>query len=222
MNNAYEQLRAEGYLRSRGGSGFFVSEQLPQFDTTLEKAKTKPVHQWPPLSGYGQHLLDITGGKVLGDGDKNDNLPFTVGVPDLHAFPVKIWQQLIRRHSDRQLLMGYHSNQGYFPLRHALADYLNVSRGLNCKPGQIVITQGAQQGLALCAQLLIDPGDAALVEEPGYAGAKSAFSSAGAALEAVMLGDNGININAPRHRWVSSPLLHANPSVPLRWDSTCQ
>ena len=48
----------------------------------------------------------------------------------------------------------------------------------------------------MCAQLLIDPGDAALVEEPGYIGARKAFSSAGAALKTVALGENGIKITA--------------------------
>ena len=32
VNSVYEQLRAEGYVNSREGSGFYISEQLPQFD----------------------------------------------------------------------------------------------------------------------------------------------------------------------------------------------
>ncbi|MDA4776843.1 PLP-dependent aminotransferase family protein, partial [Enterobacter hormaechei] len=43
----------------------------------------------------------------------------------------------------------------------------------------IVITEGALEGLTLCARLLSEAGETAWVEEPGYVGAKSAFLSAG-------------------------------------------
>lgn len=195
INSAFEQLRAEGYLKSRSGSGFFVSDQLPQKDKPIESASGHNISQWPPLSNYGQHL-QVFADDFNVNAAANGNLPFTLGLPDLREFPSKIWQQLLRRHSDRQVLMGYHCQQGYAPLRSALASYLNSSRGLRCKPEQIVITQGAQQALALCAHLLINPGDAALVEEPGYAGARKAFSSNGAELKTVALGTNGIDVAA--------------------------
>jgi GntR family transcriptional regulator/MocR family aminotransferase len=56
-----------------------------------------------------------------------------------------------------------------------LAIYLKGSRGVRCEPEQILITQGAQQALSLCSQLLLDEGDAVLHETPGYMGASSAF-----------------------------------------------
>ncbi|KEI72041.1 hypothetical protein GV64_16095 [Endozoicomonas elysicola] len=226
VNSVYEQLRAEGYVNSREGSGFYISEQLPQFDRSPHIAKGKPVQDWPPLSDYGHQLLKRSGGH--GSKPKDiANLPFSVGLPDFQAFPIKIWQQLIRRHSDRPVLMGYHSYQGYAPLRNALADYLNVSRGLKCRPEQIVITQGAQQGLALCAQLLMNPGDTALVEEPGYSGARKALISNGINLQAVTHGDNGINIGAlsegeyrllcctPTHQYPMGGILTASERLQL-------
>lgn len=214
VNSAYEQLRAEGYLSSRSGSGFFVSDQLPQKDAPIESASGHNLSQWPPLSSYGERLSRFAS-DFNPAAAANANLPFTLGLPDLREFPVKIWQQLLRRHSDRQALMGYHSQQGYEPLRRALACYLNSSRGLRCKPEQIVITQGAQQALALCAQLLIEPDDAALVEEPGYCGARKAFASAGAELQPVPLGSNGLDVAAlpsdGNHRLLYTTPTHQYP-----------
>lgn len=214
VNSAYEQLRAEGYLSSRTGSGFFISDELPQKDVPIESASGHNLNQWPPLSSYGERLNRLSS-NFNPLSAANGNLPFTLGLPDLREFPVKIWQQLLRRHSDRQALMGYHSQQGYKPLRQALANYLNSSRGLRCKPEQVVITQGAQQALALCAQLLIEPGDAALVEEPGYSGARKAFASAGAELQPVQLGGNGLNVAAlpdgGNHRLLYTTPTHQYP-----------
>ena len=46
---------------------------------------------------------------------------------------------------------------------------------MRCDASHVVITEGAQGALALCVQLLTNPGDTAWLEEPGYRGAKSAF-----------------------------------------------
>lgn len=214
VNSALDQLRAEGYLTSRSGSGFFINTELPQQDTPIETASANALSEWPALSKYAEQLQSFAA-DFDPTAPANGNLPFTLGLPDLREFPTKIWQQLLRRHSDRSALMGYHSQQGYAPLRSALVSYLNSSRGLRCTPEQIVITQGAQQGLALCAQLLINPGDAALVEEPGYAGARKAFASNGAELKTVALGTNGIDIaalpNLGNHRLLYTTPTHQYP-----------
>ncbi|CAM3784891.1 PLP-dependent aminotransferase family protein [Parendozoicomonas haliclonae] len=212
VNSAFEQLKAEGYLDSLPGSGFFVSRRLPTGDTPPESAISHSVEEWPQLSRYGQTLQKAADKYAARD---KANLPFTVGLPDLRAFPFRLWQQLYRRHSDRLVLGGYHSPQGYWPLQQALAEYLNASRGLRCRPEQIVITQGAQQALALCAQLLIEPGEAALIEEPGYRGAQRAFLSAGARLETVVMGKHGVAVDqlpeTGQHRLLYCTPTHQYP-----------
>lgn len=57
----------------------------------------------------------------------------------------------------------------------------------------------SQQALQLIATLLLDSGDSVWMEEPGYAGARNAFISAGAALTPVAVDGDG---------------LHAEPSLP--------
>lgn len=61
-------------------------------------------------------------------------------------------------------------------LRAAIARHLALSRGIDCDASQIVITEGALEGVNLCTMLLSEPGDVARVENPGYSGAKALSS----------------------------------------------
>ncbi|MCX7354273.1 MAG: PLP-dependent aminotransferase family protein, partial [Alphaproteobacteria bacterium] len=65
-------------------------------------------------------------------------------------------------------------------LRSALQAYLWRARGLRCSADQIVVVNGSQQGLDLCARLLLDPGERVILENPCYALARQAFLAAGA------------------------------------------
>jgi GntR family transcriptional regulator/MocR family aminotransferase len=56
-----------------------------------------------------------------------------------------------------------------------------------------VITSGAQQGISLCAQLLVEPGDGVGIENPGYRAAGHAFAVAGARLHGIAVDSEGID-----------------------------
>ncbi len=73
------------------------------------------------------------------------------------------------RRASTQLLAGGEA-LGYRPLRQAVAEYLNTSRGVKCSPEQVLIISGVQEALERAAHLLLDPGDPVWVEEPGYPG----------------------------------------------------
>jgi GntR family transcriptional regulator/MocR family aminotransferase len=64
---------------------------------------------------------------------------------------------------------------------------------MQCSAEQIVITSGAQQGISLCAQLLVEPGDGVAIENPGYRAAGHAFAVAGARLHGVAVDSEGID-----------------------------
>jgi len=187
---AIEQLRAEGFLSSYPGKGVYVAENLPLDVHGLKHIDWQYKIAQPELSAYAKELAR----KPLSE--HGVNLPFTPGIPDLNAFPFRIWNSLQRRHQNRASLLGYDGNHGYQALREALAEYLSLSRGVSCNARQIIITHGAQQAISLCAQLLINEGDEVLLENPGYMGAKKAFQARGAKLTACLLGDNGLNIDA--------------------------
>jgi GntR family transcriptional regulator / MocR family aminotransferase len=52
--------------------------------------------------------------------------------------------------------------------REAIAEYLNVVRGVRCDPSQIMIVTGSQQALDIAARVLLDPGDPVWIDEPAY------------------------------------------------------
>ncbi|MEQ9367208.1 MAG: PLP-dependent aminotransferase family protein [Leptospirales bacterium] len=142
------------------------------------------------LSRRGQELanLPVTRARhpgVAGVPDASGMpLPFAPGVPGLDRFPGDEFARLSAKvYRDLELSpasLGYTAPAGARELREAIAAHLRIDRGVRCEAGQIVVVNGSQQGLDLCARLLLDPGDTALVEEPGYLGARAAFAAAGA------------------------------------------
>jgi GntR family transcriptional regulator/MocR family aminotransferase len=201
---AYDQLFAEGFIEGRVGDGTYVA-QLPQ---TALPAKT-PGKKTP--AALSTNWLDLpvvpsakaTRSAALGRVEKNHlALPpsgppraFRVGVPAFDLFPFEVWAKLnaaFWRKPDLQQLC-YGDPAGDERLRGLIAAYLRSSRGMQCTAEQIVITSGAQQGISLCAQLLVEPGDGVAIENPGYRAAGHAFAVAGAHLHGVAVDSEGID-----------------------------
>ena len=78
--------------------------------------------------------------------------------------------------TDPLAVWGHGPTEGQPALRSAIADRYGVPRE------SVLILSGAQQGLDLLARCLIDPGDAVIMDRPGYLGAIQSFRAAGAKL----------------------------------------
>lgn len=206
VNAVLEQLRAEGFLYSRRGAGWFIHRELPP--GRPEPVSRRPAaSQWPPvhLSAYGKALA------TAGLRRPEIDLPLTPGIPDLDAFPLKAWNRLLHHHESRRSTLGFDGFQGLRYLREVLADYLRASRGVQCRPEQIVITQGAQQAVVLAAQVLLDRGAAVFTEDPGYGGARRAFAGVNARLLPVPVGAQGLQVDQlPEHP--PARLLYCTPT----------
>lgn len=209
---AYDQLYAEGFIEGRVGDGTYVA-QLPQSALPAEKLSTKVstgLSTGLPTT-LSTNWLDLpvdSSSKVIHSGalgrvEKNHlALPpsgppraFRVGVPAFDLFPFEVWAKLnaaFWRKPDLQQLC-YGDPAGDARLRGMIAAYLRSSRGMQCTAEQIVITSGAQQGISLCAQLLVEPGDGVAIENPGYRAAGHAFAVAGARLHGVAVDSEGID-----------------------------
>ncbi len=214
---AYGQIEAEGYITRQVGKGTFVSDHFPQSrprrlsSSHTSTGATQQTAQKTPLSSRGAAII-ATGGCQ----DPLSPLPFAAGSPDLRAFPVKTWRQLtnkaLRLKSDA--LFGYGDPQGYLPLREAVAGYLQQSRGVKCCAEHIVITTSSQQALQLLATLLIDEGEPVWTEQPGYLGARNAFTSAGARLCGIPVDEQGMRFDdsAPAPKLIYLTPSHHYPS----------
>ena len=94
-------------------------------------------------------------------------------------------------------LFGTYDVSGYPALQEAISGYVRVARGVRCEPEQVVVTTGAQAALDLLARMLLDPGEPAWVEEPGYYGAQAAFVAAGARLQPLYVDEQGWGLDRP-------------------------
>jgi GntR family transcriptional regulator/MocR family aminotransferase len=107
--------------------------------------------------------------------------------------------------------------RGYLPLREAIAGYLGSSRGVNCSPDSVVIVSGVQQGLDLIARVVVRPGEAVWVEDPGYFGAVAAFRQAGARIVPVAVDESGLApaMGSRVHRWAKAAYVTPAHQFPL-------
>ena len=99
-----------------------------------------------------------------------------MGTPAIDRFPVRLWASLTLR--ALRAVGAEHLDYGPCqPLRAAIAEHVQRSRGLRCLAAQVLIVSGTQSGLDLLARVLLDPGDMAWLEEPGYIDVSPAMSS---------------------------------------------
>ncbi|WP_062119616.1 PLP-dependent aminotransferase family protein [Collimonas pratensis] len=187
---AYEQLYAEGYISSRIGDGTYADGLAAPLGAGLAApAAVAPAMQ---LSSMQQRLSGHEVRQRRFDGPPR---AFRLGIPAYDLFPSAIWARLqgnFWRHAPLAQ-MGYGDAAGNLRLRQLIAAYLRQARGLACEPSQIMITAGAQHGIALCAQLLLDVGDKVVMENPCYPAAASALALSGAQLVGVGLDQDGMD-----------------------------
>jgi GntR family transcriptional regulator/MocR family aminotransferase len=113
-------------------------------------------------------------------------------------------------------LASYPPPQGLLVLREQIAAHLAATRGLVTDPGCIVITAGTQQALRTAAELLLDPGDTAWVEDPGYIAGRGALLAADAVAVPVPSNAEGLDVAAgirlaPNARLALVAPSHATP-----------
>ena len=194
---AFDQLVAEGYLTTRKGSGTFVTRELPD-DRLRAPAVTHPSTVRPPVVSRRGKALAATPRPAL----KIDGPPraFRLGTPALDRFPIHIWTRLANRRLKSMTLaqLDYGPSAGVPALRVAIAEHVRRARGTACVADQVIVVAGAQHGLELISRVLLDPGDLALVEEPGYTGAHTALLGAGARIGHVRVDSQGLNVAAAR------------------------
>jgi GntR family transcriptional regulator / MocR family aminotransferase len=203
----FEQLAAEGYLVARQGSGYFVAAPLvparappPDSDSTAA-ARAK--------SRYAQSLL-----LVVPEWRKSPR-PFEIGYAEVDNHLIASWKRLASRvlSAHARLNWDYGDPRGEPALREAIAQYLAAARGVRCRPEQIVVTSGTQQGLSLAVRILVDPGDPVWVEDPCYRAAVEILRAAQSRIVPVPVDSGGLDVAAGRRIDPAPPqLIYTTPS----------
>lgn len=155
VENAYNQLVADGYLQNEPKRGYFAAAL-----SGLRKHSDAPVTQSiePPAVRYN----------------------FANNYIDPASFPSEIWRRYLNRAlKNKHLLSGYGEPQGETELRRTLAKYSSVARGVICSPEQIVIGAGVQSLLQILIDILQPDITSIALEAPGFAQAERLFTSHG-------------------------------------------
>ena len=175
----YERLAGEGYVVRSSGSGTTVSAVIP--DVFIAVPATAPLKLNPVRVEDGHQDSGVEAG-----------VAFVARLPDPALMPAPQWARLITRGLARHGLASV-PVQGLLALREQVAGYLGSHRGIRCSAEDVVITTGIRHALDLLARTVLQPGDKACVEDPGYPSAAKLFKLAGATLAYIPVGPEGIN-----------------------------
>jgi len=190
---AYEQLIAEGYVKSKNRSGLYVENLIDAFEllestpAIIKSQREKPV--LPPVR------YDFRSGQI-----------------DTASFPFKQYRKILSScidEGDCDLLL-YGDQKGDSGLRVEIAKYIHAFRGVNCSPDQIILSSGTQQSLSLFLSLLSDFERIVAIEDPGYCGVKAVLHDFGFQMDPIPLEEDGIDLSYLNDR--PARLVYVTPS----------
>lgn len=200
--DAYEQLLAEGYLCSRGGSSTFVADR-PR-SSPLEESESEAL--------------------------STPRYDFRPGRPDHSLFPRRAWLSALRRAlaAAPVAALDYPEAHGAQPARVALAAYLNRSRATAASADRVLLCTGFAQGMRLACETLEARGVRRIAaEDPGHAFESADVRSSGLELVPVAVDENGLRVErladlnvgavyvTPAHQYPTGAVLSAARRVAL-------
>ena len=198
VTTAYDRLTAEGFLVTRVGSGTFVCR-----DVVPHRTRQAPVGDVRPRAVWATLPSPVP------DAPPSE-FDLSVGGPDTSLFPLAAWRRLVSATLRPSLLAASayegHGDEG---LRREIARYAGLSRSVVAGPADVLLTNGAQQGLDVVARAVVDPGDVVVVEDPGYTAATRLFALHGARMVGVRVDAEGLVVeDLPR----TARIVYVTPS----------
>ena len=218
---ALDQLRAEGYVASARRSGTFVAASLPDLAIVARSHGTardkKPPGKTASRETVGRSNRGTALSSIVISGpryDAGEPRAFRPRRPPLDVFPFALWGRLVRRQwsTFRHSMLDYGEPAGLRGLRDAIAAHAATTRGIRCDAEQVIVTAGAQQAFNVLFQLLLDPGDEAWIEEPGYLDVRGALTAHGARIVPVPVDERGLDVEAGIAMAPSARLAYVSPS----------
>lgn len=179
VDRAYQQLLAEGYIRSVPGAGYFV-----------EDIENDYFNEATPIKKCRELSVNMTGRTKL----KYD---FEYASIDSELFPWPKWKKYIQNAiltESGSRAISYENNKGNMMLRKSLCGFLNRHRGVNCRPEQIVLCAGTQYAIDILTNLLTADRNRVAYEEPGYDAMRFIFEDKGYSVTSIPVLENGVDV----------------------------
>ncbi|WED23354.1 PLP-dependent aminotransferase family protein [Vibrio sp. JC009] len=204
----YERLVDEGYLYSQERSGYYATEEAlkktglsAQVISIEEKQlNVKPAHFWRKRF---KSDLDSQRNVVKETNWQQYPYPFLFAQPEHSLFPLAHWRECGRLAQRSSVIKDWISdsvdNDDPMLVKQLQTNVLS-KRGITAKPEEILITIGTQNSLYLLADLLVEAGTRVGLEDPGYPDARNIFSHHGATIEALSIGQQGVEISSQMAR----------------------
>ncbi|MFG6441928.1 PLP-dependent aminotransferase family protein [Roseateles sp. LKC17W] len=207
---AYDQLQAAGLVEARRQRGFFVRETRPPATTARAARPASALPRQAPVDATA-----LIRGMFEADAARSPGLGT---LPADWLDPTLLQSALRRLSSDTAVQMSYGDPSGDERLRVALSQRL-ADLGIHAGPAQILTTNGATHALDLLIRTQLQPGDAVLVDDPGWSVIFARLTQAGIRLLPVPRGPAGPDLavlaalaaqHAPR-AYLTVSVLH-NPT----------
>lgn len=214
-SKAYDELLRQGYIETSSSVGSFVSFKRRSLDqaAVASIASSEPIEiDRLRLSDYGERIMTSCAIEPSAV-ELFEELNFSA--PAQEQLPIGKWHELLVKCSkdrDYNALKSTGDVFGHLALRNSLVDYLARVRGIRCSVEQICIFSGAQSALDLLACLLINQGDVALVENPGFPGARRLVSAYGGSIEPVPVDSQGLVVDYLTERRLTGKFIYLTPS----------
>jgi DNA-binding transcriptional MocR family regulator len=180
---AYELLVREGLLEATVGRGTFV--RLGQGSPT---AGVRPP---PPFAPLVERLLQLERARPSYNA-VDGAVPLHALTPDPSLYPIDAFRKSLNRvlEESGSNLLAYGEHQGSIELRKTIAHRLSV-QGFDIDAENVVLCQGASQGISLAMRLFAEPGDWVAVEEPTYHNVLAALVGLGLRPAPIPMGEQG-------------------------------
>ncbi|WFD11890.1 PLP-dependent aminotransferase family protein [Tepidibacter hydrothermalis] len=200
---AYLQLLSEGFIYSKSGSGYFVSDldnyeslDYPNNQSSLEEISIHPIESLHLSRAHAKY-------------------DFKPGSVEHNQFPFKKWNRVAQNimNSENQEILTYSDPRGELLLRIEISKYLKNSRGVNCHPDQIIVGAGTQTLISLFCFILGKKKPLKVaIEDPGFTAVRKAFEWNGCDIMPIRLNNNTLDISMLKSKLDYPCAVYITPS----------
>lgn len=144
----------------------------------------------------------------------DDPVYFGDGAPAPEILPVdRLREATVRAWDDSPQSLAYGDQKGYEPLRELIVSRI-ARRGIETTVDNVLVTGGSTQALDLATRVLLDPGDAIIVEFPTFLGALEIFQLHEVEIVGVECDENGMRMDALEAALIANPSVKAIYTIP--------